>query len=419
MRIFQVVMATAALCGALWGGAEGSAKGAPADGWVALFDGKTLDGWRASENNAIEANGGIPTFTVADGCIKVKGARSHLFYTGPVAGARFKNFEWKADILTKKGANSGMYFHTAYQEKGWPSAGYEVQVNQTHGDRRKTGGLYGVSDVMDVSPAKDDEWFTQHVIVWDKLVVVKVNDKVTTRYVEPEGVGGQAGFKGRRLSSGTLALQGHDPQSEVYFKNVMVRLQPDTDAVPWQAIFDGKTLDGWEVLNGTATYRVEDGAIVGTTVEGSPNSFLCTKKHYADFDLEFEVQLDPRLNSGVQVRSNSLKEYQNGRVHGYQVEIAANGSSGYIYDEARRGWLSKDRSDPAARAAFKNDGWNRFKVVCIGDMMLTWVNGVPVASVVDGMTPRGFIGLQVHSFKGDAPAWVKWRAIRLREIKTP
>jgi type 1 glutamine amidotransferase len=184
----------------------------------------------------------------------------------------------------------------------------------------------------------------------------------------------------------------------------------------WVSLFDGKTLDGWVQINGTARYEVKDGTILGTTVEGSPNSFLCTRKHYSDFDLEFEVKVDSRLNSGVQIRSNSLPQYRNGRVHGYQVEISTNGNAGFIYDEARRGWLSKDRSDEKARKAFKEDQWNRFRVLCVNDTIKTWVNGVPAANVVDSMTPTGFIGLQVHGFKSDTPASVQWRNIRIREL---
>ncbi|MBI4603740.1 MAG: DUF1080 domain-containing protein, partial [Planctomycetes bacterium] len=184
----------------------------------------------------------------------------------------------------------------------------------------------------------------------------------------------------------------------------------------WLPLFNGKDLSGWKVLNGTAKYEVEGNAIVGTTAEGSPNSFLCTEKLYGDFELQFDVKLDPRLNSGVQVRSQSRPDYQNGRVHGYQVEISTGGEAGFIYDEARRGWLSTDRTDPKARAAFREDAWNRYRVLCQGDSIRTWVNGVPVARVVDSTDAKGFIGLQVHSFRGDRPAQVRWRQLFLREI---
>jgi hypothetical protein len=184
--------------------------------WQSLFDGRTLDGWKASENKN--------TFSVRDGMIVAAGPRSHLFYVGPVQNAIFKNFELKADCFTEPGSNSGIYFHTEYQETDWPSKGYEVQVNNTHSDWRKTGSLYAVKDVNE-SPAKDKEWFTEHIIVRDKHIVVKVNGKTTVDWTEPEG------FKlenqpGRKLSSGTFALQGHDPKSVVYFKNIMVKPLP-------------------------------------------------------------------------------------------------------------------------------------------------------------------------------------------------
>ena len=184
------------------------------------------------------------------------------------------------------------------------------------------------------------------------------------------------------------------------------------------SLFDGSSLAGFRRINGTATYEVIDGTILGTTTQGSPNSFLCTERRYGDFELQFEVKLmDPRLNSGVQIRSNSYDHYRNGRVHGYQVEIAANGTAGFVYDEGRRGWLSRDRSDPEARAAFKAGDWNHYRVLCVGDRIRTWVNNVPVADVVDSMTAEGFIGLQVHGVRGD-PHWeVAWRNLWIREME--
>lgn len=186
----------------------------------------------------------------------------------------------------------------------------------------------------------------------------------------------------------------------------------------WINLFNGKNLDGWVQINGTAEYVVEDGTIKGTTAEGSPNSFLCTKKHYSDFELEFEVLVDDRLNSGVQFRSNSMEAYRNGRVHGYQVEIATNGSAGNIYDEGRRGrWLLNSTQDgPNMNKVFKNGEWNHYRVLCAGNVIKTWVNGQMITNITDDVTTKGFIGLQVHSFRGDSPAWVKWRNIRLRDL---
>ncbi len=190
----------------------------PEEGWIPLFDGQSLDGWKAGENP--------DTFSVRDGIIVVDGPRSHLFYVGPVKNHDFKNFEFKADVLTKPGANSGVYFHTRYQEEGWPAVGYEVQVNNTHRDPRKTGGLYAIDDVYE-APAKDDEWFTLYFRVEGKRVVVKVDDKPLVDYVEPENPERPDNMAQRLLSSGTFALQGHDPQSVIYFRNIMVRPLPD------------------------------------------------------------------------------------------------------------------------------------------------------------------------------------------------
>ena len=188
-------------------------------GWHNLFDGKTLNGWKASENK--------DTFSVKDGAIVANGERSHLFYVGPVMNADFKNFEWKADVMTMSNSNSGMYFHTEYQETGWPEKGHEAQVNNSDSDWRRTGGLYAVVDVTE-PPAKDNEWFTQHIIVKDKRIIVKVNGKILVDYTEPEEVSqnGHPNMPGRKLSSGTIALQGHDPDSIVYYKNIMIKPLP-------------------------------------------------------------------------------------------------------------------------------------------------------------------------------------------------
>ncbi|MEN1681151.1 MAG: DUF1080 domain-containing protein [Planctomycetota bacterium] len=188
---------------------------ASADGWYELFNGKDLTGWRVSENP--------DSFSVADGKIVVKGPRAHAFYVGDVGGADFKDFELKLEVLTKPNANSGVFFHTEYQEKGWPGKGYEVQVNQTHRDRIKTGSIYAVQNVMDESAAKDDTWYTQHIIVRGKRVVVKVDGEVVNDFTEPDDVQPPADRPGRKLSRGTIALQGHDPGSEVHYRSVKIK----------------------------------------------------------------------------------------------------------------------------------------------------------------------------------------------------
>ncbi len=185
------------------------------DGWLSLFNGNSLAGWKVGENaNAFRADSGM---------IIVKGNVAHLFYEGEVHHHDFKNFEFKADVLTTMGSNSGIYFHTAYQENSWPKKGYEVQVNNSHTDWRRTGSLYGISDVKEVY-VNDGEWYTEYIQVMGKRVVIKINDKTVVDYTEPENVLRQRGNDtGRVLSSGTFALQGHDPKSKVYFKNIMVK----------------------------------------------------------------------------------------------------------------------------------------------------------------------------------------------------
>lgn len=189
-------------------------------------------------------------------------------------------------------------------------------------------------------------------------------------------------------------------------------------------IFDGKTLKGWTQRNGTATYRVENGAIVGKTKEGSPNSFLCTDKLYGNFDLKFEVKVDNGLNSGVQIRSQT-KDGPKGRVNGPQVEIEMSGKngaeSGYIYGEAAGGWMTPaDKRKPHKH--FKDGEWNAYRVVAKDAHIQVWINGVQISDLVDKEKlkshPKGFIGLQVHGIrKGSGPFEVSWRNLGIIELK--
>ena len=217
MRLLLTVVACAFLMCVPVFGAESAAPVPDKDGFYSLFDGKTLEGWKVGRN--------ADTFKVVDGNIVAHGPVAHLFYVGPVNNHNFRNFHFKAEVFTFPKANSGIYFHTEYQEAGWPAKGFEAQVNQTHADRRKTGGLYAVKDVMDVSPAKDEEWFLYEIIVQGKHVVLKVNGKVTCDWTEPDPPNPPS--PGRKISSGTFALQGHDPGSKVLFRNIMVKPLPD------------------------------------------------------------------------------------------------------------------------------------------------------------------------------------------------
>ena len=196
----------------------------------------------------------------------------------------------------------------------------------------------------------------------------------------------------------------------------------------WENLFNGRNLRGWEKLNGTAEYKIEDNAIVGISKMNTPNTFLATKKMYSDFILEFEFKVDDGLNSGVQFRSNSLKDYMNGRVHGYQFEIdpSSRAWTGGIYDEARRGWLYPMNYNPEGQKAFKNGEWNKARIEAIGSTIRTWVNGVPCADLLDNTTMSGFIALQVHSIgkaelEGKTVAWRNIRILTqdLGQFKTP
>ena len=196
----------------------------------------------------------------------------------------------------------------------------------------------------------------------------------------------------------------------------------------WKKLFNGKNLAGWEIKNGTAKYTIEGDAIVGTSRAGTPNTFLCTKKKYSDFIFEVEVLVSPGLNSGIQFRSNSIKSYRNGRVHGYQSELdtSERAWTGGIFDEGRRGWLYPLTMNKNGSGAFRNGYWNKVRIEAIGNSIKTFINGIQCSNLVDDMTSEGFIALQVHSIKGKEleGKTIKWKNIRivtedLESRKTP
>jgi hypothetical protein len=191
----------------------------PADDWQTLFDGKSLAGWKSNDEKP-------NCFTVEDGAIKVSGGRAHLFYMGADGRASFKDFEFKAKVKTTPGSNSGIYFHTEFQPSGWPTKGYECQVNATHKDRRKTGSLYAIVDVMDQAPNTDGEWFDYDITVQGKKITIKINGKTCVEYTEPDHAERPETMKGRFLGAGTFALQAHDPNSTTFYKDIRVRALP-------------------------------------------------------------------------------------------------------------------------------------------------------------------------------------------------
>lgn len=191
------------------------------DGWISLFNGKDFTGWKIGGNQE--------SFQIKDGAMVANGPVAHAFYDGPVQNHNFKNFELMVDVKTAPNSNGGIYFHTEFQEKGFPRKGFEVQVNNSHRDPIKSGSLYhvkdiGIDDIKDI--VKDDEWFTEHIIVRDKTVVVRLNGKEVVRWTQPDDWGGGREGSGRAISSGTIAFQGHDPNSTVHYKNVRIKPLP-------------------------------------------------------------------------------------------------------------------------------------------------------------------------------------------------
>jgi hypothetical protein len=195
-----------------------TAQGAE-NGWVSMFNGKDLTGWKSNDETP-------NVFTVENGALKVSGGRAHLFYVGRDGKARFKNFEFRAKVMTTPGSNSGIYFHTEFEEKGWPSKGYECQVNTSHTDFRKTGGLYGVQDVNYDSPSKDNVWFDYYIKVEGRHIIIQIDGKTKVDWNEPENWDPAkvlTNMPGRKLSEGLICLQGHDPKSTTYYKDLSVR----------------------------------------------------------------------------------------------------------------------------------------------------------------------------------------------------
>lgn len=209
------------------------------DGFVSIFNGKDLNGWKSNE----ETPG---CFSVADGVLKVSGGRAHLFYVGGDGEAAFTDFELKLKVKTSPGANGGVYFHTEVEDKGWPTKGYECQVNASHKDPKKTGSLYGVVNLLVLAPGQkappgsledivvqqapntDGEWFDYHISVKGKTITIKVNGKTTVEWTEPEGFDpakALQGMPGRKLGRGTFAIQGHDPDSTTYYKDIQLMVR--------------------------------------------------------------------------------------------------------------------------------------------------------------------------------------------------
>jgi hypothetical protein len=210
MSISKSWIASCIALAAILGTSLFSALADDSDGWVTIFNGKSMDGWKINETPE--------SWKLTDGALVANGTRSHIFYVGD--DKPFKNFEFKAEVMTSKGSNGGIFFHTKFQDSDWPKLGYECQVNNTQGDPQKTGGLYNTVKVLE-APAEDGKWWEQHIIVKDRHITVKIDGKTVVDYDEPADVKGTV-----KLSEGTFALQAHDPGSTVKYRNIRVKRLP-------------------------------------------------------------------------------------------------------------------------------------------------------------------------------------------------
>lgn len=186
-------------------------------GFVSLFNGKDFTGWKIA--------GPQESWSIKDGALVANGRPSHAYYDGPVGNHSFRNFELKVDVMTVPGSNGGIYVLTEYMDSTWPRKGFEIQVNNSHTDPIRTGSIYHVQDILNDSPAKDNEWFTEHIIVKGNTITVLVNDKKVNEWTQPAGWDGGREGPGRVITGpGTIALQAHDPKSVVHFKNIRIKL---------------------------------------------------------------------------------------------------------------------------------------------------------------------------------------------------
>ncbi|MCB9846632.1 MAG: DUF1080 domain-containing protein [Phycisphaeraceae bacterium] len=393
----------------------------PPPGAMLIFDGQDASGF-------MHRDGGDVTWNVADGAMTVRPGSGAIgtrdAFQDCTVFVEFACSSHPPEITGQQRGNSGVYIQ----------ARYEAQILDSFGDAPgldRCAAIYGVKPPDAAVSRRPGEWQTYLIEFtaprWDEsggklssarmsvthngvLVQDDVEVNRATGSGEPEGP-----------SPGPIVLQDHG--NPIRFRRVWVvprSAWEGPDAPGFEPLFDGASLHGWTRRGGEAEYIVQDGAIVGRTRPNQPNTFLCTNRTYRDFVLELEFMIDPELNSGVQIRSESRSEYQDGRVHGYQIEIdpSTRAYTAGIYDEARRGWLVPLDHNERAQDAFRQGQWNRLRIEARGPEIRTWLNGVAAASLRDSLTPEGFIALQVHGV-GDRqePLEVRWKDIRIREIR--
>ncbi|WP_165221750.1 family 78 glycoside hydrolase catalytic domain [Aquisphaera insulae] len=383
--------------------------GKGAAGFTSLFNGKDFTGWK----------GPVENYQVKDGAIVCKPEHGGTIYHE----GELKDFVARVQFRLPPGGNNGL----AIRYPGEGDTAYvgmtELQVLDNTADQYRTldkrqyhGSAYGMAAAKVGYLRPVGQWNYQEVTVQGSKIKVELNGTVildTDLATAKDFMAGSA-HPGKDRTSGFFGFAGHNDPVE--FREVYVKsLKPGEAADGFTALFDGKTLDGWKVNGGKSKYRVEDGTIVGTTDDHGANTFLC-KGDFADFLLEAEVKDDPRLNSGFQVRSHVG---ENKIVQGPQCEVAlkSSGTAGRFYDEGRRGkWLCE--IPDAAKGTFDDQGWNRYKILVQGHRYRSWVNGVPCSDFTDDMDKSGFIGLQVHAIpQGEGPYEVRWRNVRIKELK--
>lgn len=289
--------------------------------WIPLFNEENLEGWTAAENQ--------DTWTVEKGEIIAKGPRSHLFYTGDIGDHNFKNFEFMVEVKTTPGSNSGIYFHTKFQDKGWPESGYECQILNSnlpgepgaYVERKMTGSIYGIRNNWK-SPVADNEWFQYKIIVQGKTIRSLINGELIAEYTEQDSPLISSKRPGRILSSGTFALQGHDPSAEVRFRNIKLKILPDD--LP---------------SSGTALADIEF------------DKLLIDKFHSANFPL---ADLHTHLKGDLSLE-NALGT---ARLYGYNYGIAVNCGlkMGFESDEEVLNFLETYQKPPQSWLAMQAEG---------------------------------------------------------------
>jgi len=400
--------------------------GCAEDGFTNLFDGETLNGWTNSAGTPVEEGG-----WVAEGGILHRAGKSGDLYSAK----EYRDFEFRWDWKISEKGNSGVKYRVT--QYGNQNLGLEYQViDPKHADGTKpthrAGALYDLLPNSDESTVKPvGEWNSSRVVAIGGHLQHYLNGKlvvdVTVGSDPWKAAHAQSKFKGHpdfaANTTGRLFFQDHG--DEVWYRNIAIKELGSG----WTSLFNGKNLDGWSVKSGKAKYTIEGDAIVGTTEEGSPNSFLTTDAQYDNFELEFEVKVHDALNSGVMFRSllkDVDKDAYGGRIFGPQCEIEASGDkgaeSGYIYGEATgRGWLTpNDKLIP--HTLMKDGEWNHFRIVANEANIKTWINGEAVSDLTDEEIfkthPKGHLGLQVHGIgKKQGPFTAAWKNLKIKELK--